>query len=113
MTAIDDLQATVLSLVSRKSEGTYWDFKREHHKSKSDLIHDILSLANAKHEGDRFLVYGVDDGFRLHSIRNDGGRRSQADLASIFRGNASRFFSLGIQNFTYKKSRFREYNWMY
>lgn len=67
MTPIDALQATVLSLINRKSEGTYWDFKCEHHKSKSDLIHDILSLANAHHEGDRFLVFGVDDKFNLHS----------------------------------------------
>ena len=99
MTPIDALQATVSSLIGRKSEGTYWDFKREHHKSKSDLIHDVLCLANAQHKGKRFLVFGVDDKFRLCSIENDTDRRSQADLASIFRGNASRFFQFRFPEF--------------
>lgn len=92
MTKKDALHTTISALISRKAEGTYWDFKLEHHKCKSDLIHDILCLANAKHTGDRFLIFGVDDEFSLHSIDKDAGRRTQADLVGLFRDNANKFF---------------------
>lgn len=52
----------VNSLILLKKEGVYWDFKRQHHSSKGDLLHDILCLTNAEHNGDRFLIFGVDDG---------------------------------------------------
>ena len=95
----DALHTTISALISRKAEGTYWDFKREHHKCKSDLIHDILCLANAKHTGDRFLIFGVDDEFSLHSIDKDDGRRTQADLANLFSANANKFFQSRFPEF--------------
>ena len=48
------LQTEIGMLVARRSEGTYWDFKRCHHTNNADLIHDVLCLANAKHSGSRF-----------------------------------------------------------
>ena len=96
----DTLRTAILSLINRKSEGAYWDFKREHHKCKSDLIHDILCLANAQHTGDRFLIFGVDDeNFSLHPINEDTGRRTQADLAGLFRDNARKFFESRFPEF--------------
>ena len=93
MTEQETLRVIISALINRKSEGTYWDFKREHHRCKADLIHDVLCLANAKHSGDRFLIFGVDaEEFSLHPINEDDGRRTQADLADLFRGNASKFF---------------------
>ena len=49
MTDQDSLLETVASLIIRRCEGTYWDFKRRHHTNRQNLIHDILCLANAKH----------------------------------------------------------------
>ena len=104
MTKQDDLFETILTLINRKAEGTYWDFKREHHKSKSDLIHDVLCLANAEHTGDRFLIFGVDnEAFSLHPINEDTGRRSQADLAGLFRDNARKFFQSRFPEFYLKE----------
>ena len=51
MTEQDALLATISTLINRKAEGTYWDFKHEHHRCKADLIHDVLCLANARHTG--------------------------------------------------------------
>ena len=51
----------IMNLINNKTEGQYWDFKREPHKNNESLLHDILCLANAKHNGDRFLIIGVDD----------------------------------------------------
>ena len=97
--------ATISTLISRKAEGTYWDFKREHHKCKTDLIHDVLCLANTKHDGDRFLIYGVDDfDFSVHPINEDPGRRTQADLAGLFRDNASKFFQSRFPDFLLRET---------
>lgn len=59
MTQRDSLLAETEALISRRSEGAYWDFKRCHHTKDSDLIHNVLCLANVKHNGGRFLVFGV------------------------------------------------------
>ncbi len=91
-------------LISRRAEGTYWDFKRQHHNSNADLIHDVLCLANAKHTGDRFLVFGVDDkDFSLYPIDKDDGRRTQADLADLFHSNAIKFFQSRFPEFYLKE----------
>ena len=104
MTKQDALLTTISNLINRKTEGTYWDFKREHHRCKADLIHDVLCLANVEHSGARFLIFGVDDEqFSLHPINEDSGRRNQADLAGLFRDNASNFFQSRFPEFYLKE----------
>ena len=104
MTKQDDLHELISMLINRRAEGTYWDFKRKHHSSNADLIHDVLCLANAKQIGDRFLIFGVDDkDFSLYSIERDEGRRTQADLAGLFRGNANKFFQSRFPEFYLKE----------
>lgn len=100
MTKKDTLLAEIDALVGRRSEGTYWDFKRCHHKNKADLIHDVLCLANAKHSGRRFLIFGVDDSdYSLCEISNDPHRKTQADIAGLFRDIASWFFQSRFPDF--------------
>ena len=89
----DELLATVLNLTSRKTEGRYWDFKLQHHENNAALIHDILCLANAEHDGQRYLIFGVEDqSYELHSITGTPGRKSQANIAGLLRDNARKFF---------------------
>ena len=89
----DELLATVLNLASRKTEGRYWDFKLQHHENNAELIHDILCLSNAEHEGQRYLIFGVEDqSYELHSITGTPGRKSQANIAGLLRDNARKFF---------------------
>ena len=89
----DGLLATVLSLVGRKTEGRYWDFKLHHHENNAELIHDILCLANAEHEGQRYLIFGVENqSYEMHSMTGTPGRKSQADIAGLLRDNARKFF---------------------
>ena len=87
----DALAKTIYELVSRRSEGVYWDFKQIHHRNGFELIHDVLCLANAAHDGPRFLVYGVANDYALYSIDQDERRKTQADIAGMFRDNASKF----------------------
>ena len=93
-TVISDhaLAQIVCDLVGRRSEGVYWDFKLKHHANAGDLVHDVLCLANAEHEGPRFLVFGVEDsGVSVRTIKDDDRRRTQADIAGLFRDNARKF----------------------
>ena len=94
------LGRTVSDLISRRGEGVYWDFKLRHHTDKWELVHDVLCLANAEHDGPRFLVFGVKDGdFSVHSIEQDSGRRTQADIATLFRDNVRKFFQSRFPTF--------------
>ena len=94
------LARTVEDVIGRRGEGVYWDFKRSQHKNTRDLVHDVLCLANAEHDGPRFLVFGVKDGdWSVHSIEQDGRRRTQADMATLFRDNARKFFQSRFPTF--------------
>lgn len=96
----ESLLTEIEALVARQSEGTYWDFKRFHHAKKADLIHDVLCLANADHQGRRFLIFGVDDSdLSICEISGDPNRRTQADIAGLFRDNAEKFFQSRFPDF--------------
>lgn len=103
MTKQDSLQETVATLLDRRAEGAYWDFKRSHHTNNADLVHDVLCLANAKHHGSRFLIFGIDDKFSLHSISDDINRKTQANIADLFRAHADKFFQSRFPEFYLKE----------
>ena len=93
MTEQHTLLETILSLIHMRAEGPHWDFKLRHHENNADLIHDVLCLANADHTGPRYLIFGIDNqSFALHSIANTPGRKTQADIVSLLRDNANKFF---------------------
>ncbi|MDE0485525.1 MAG: ATP-binding protein [Paracoccaceae bacterium] len=100
MTQKESLHEIISTLINQKAEGVYWDFKCKHHESNEKLIHDILCLANAKHSGDRFLIFGVDaEDFSLRPITNDDKRKTQANFADLFRANANKFFQSRFPEF--------------
>ena len=100
MIAKHTLAQIVRDLIGRGGEGVYWDFKLKHHAHKGGLVHDVLCLANAEHDGPRFLVFGVEDGgVSVQTIEDDDGRRTQADIAGLFRDNAGKFFQSRFPTF--------------
>ena len=100
MIADHTLAQIVRDLIGRRSEGVYWDFKLKHHANKGDLVHDVLCLANAEHDGPRFLVFGVEDGgASVQTIEDDEGRLTQAEIAGLFRDNADKFFQSRFPTF--------------
>ena len=93
LTTQSDMEAEVRSLLVRLTEGQHWDFKQEHHKFKSDLIHDVLCLANTEHKGPRYLIFGVgSNGQDLYCQKKAKGRRSPEDITSLFVDNTGKFF---------------------
>jgi hypothetical protein len=69
-TCDDALAHLVESLVATENEGTYWDYKREWHTSKSDLVHDIICLANNPDNETALLIIGIDenDAYKVYDV---------------------------------------------
>ena len=57
----ETLAEEITSLINKKQEGSYWDFKLEWHDSKAELLHDIICLANNMENRDAYLIFGVKD----------------------------------------------------
>ena len=51
----------IRSLIKLKTEGAYWDFKEKWHSNNSDLIHDIICMANNLEDRDAYIIIGVTD----------------------------------------------------
>ncbi len=92
------LDAEIFDLIHYGQEGSYWDFKREWYdlsseivevkcKSKEDLLHDIICLANNPDLCKAFIVIGVDNETReVVGIANDPNRRNTEQLIDFLRG---------------------------
>ena len=70
------LKDVVLNFLYLKKEGVYWDFKQEHHKNNVDFIHDVICLANAKHVGDRYLIFGISDDFEIVGFKSRSAKEA-------------------------------------
>lgn len=66
-------------------ESEWLDFKQQYHDNKASLLHDILWLANAYAESDRFLVFGVTDDRQTHGVAADTHRLTNANLQDLLR----------------------------
>jgi hypothetical protein len=88
MTAIM-LESIVRKLIDSKREGEYWDFKAKPHENNADLLHDILCLANSLYQGNRYLIFGVNDpakGANIVGLQpGEPGRKSQANYIDFLR----------------------------
>ena len=76
-----DLENIVWGLKNLNKEGDYWDFKQQHHSNPVDLVHDIISLANStRHQGDRYLIIGIDDEYELIGVQDEDTNHFQSLL---------------------------------
>lgn len=76
----------ITQLISTHREDDWWDFKREHHHDKAELVHDILCMANNRPRKDSYLIFGIDDAtFSVVGVENDKNRRNQQRITDILR----------------------------
>lgn len=66
-------------------ECEFLDFKREYPSVNSDLVQDILCLANSIVDSDRYLVFGVEDNKNICGIESDTKRKTQANIVDVLR----------------------------
>lgn len=81
-----DIYELILPLIQTWREDDYWDFKREHHRNKADLLHDILCMANSLHDKDGYIIIGIDEETRtIVGVENDDFRRNQQCIIDFLR----------------------------
>ena len=90
----------VIGLIGLKQEGSYWDFKREWHKNNSDLLHDIICMANNLANRDAYIIIGVDEenDFCLNDTAADLNRKNTQKVVDFLR---EKKFSGGIRPTVY------------
>ncbi|UJF15963.1 ATP-binding protein [Jeotgalibaca sp. MA1X17-3] len=77
---------TIIKLIEKKYEGTYWDFKQEYHRNKARLLHDIICLANNIDNREAYLIFGVTDNAEIVGIEEHEKRMNQEKIISFLRG---------------------------
>ena len=66
---VDPLNKHIVDLINNKNEKDYYDYKRQYHTNKEDLLHDILCLSNNTNNSDAYLIFGVTDNFEVIGIK--------------------------------------------
>lgn len=78
------MNSSRLNELITQEESKFLDFKAEYHSENLKLLHDILCLANAFHDGDRFLVFGVRNKSKeIVGVENDPNRKTSADIQDL------------------------------
>lgn len=77
----------VLELIALKQEGEYWDFKKAWHTNKSDLLHDIICMANNLVDKTAYIIIGVDEenDYSILDVTVDPNRRTTQNLVDFLR----------------------------
>lgn len=57
----ESLPELVADLANLKHKGPYWDFNREWHGNKADLLHGIICMANNPEDTTGLLIIGIDE----------------------------------------------------
>ena len=78
------LKNEIIKLINLKAEGGYWDFKQEWHSNKSDLLHDIICMANNLEDCDAYIIIGVDDDCRICGVP-ETNRKNQQNLIDFLK----------------------------
>lgn len=93
----------ILRLIALRQEGEYWDFKKEWHRSKPDLLHDIICMANNLSSHDGLIIIGVDEetDYSICDVANDQNRKKTQDIVAFLR---EKKFAGGIRPTVYVQS---------
>ena len=73
-------------------EGGYWDFKKEYHKNKAELLMDIICMANNQEDRDAYIIFGIEDKtMEVIGVENDPNRKDLNQLSQFISG---KYFSI-------------------
>lgn len=82
-----EFETKVFSMIKLKQEGEYWDFKKQWHSNKTDLLHDIICMANNPSDNDGYIIIGVDEeqDYSIVDVSDDTNRRKTQDIVCFLR----------------------------
>ena len=110
----------ILQTLINFPESDWLDFKLKWHENLADLVLDILCLANSDADGDRYLVFGVDDKDKSKIISPTQNRKNIEELIDFLsKRHFNRLPTISLQTIsidnseidvlTIKKTRYRPY----
>jgi len=84
---MDELIVEIKDLISLKTEGGYWDFKRSWPQDDVSLLHDIICFSNNLENRDCYIIIGVDENndFSYYPLDNDIYRKNNNELVNFLR----------------------------
>lgn len=84
---VNDLRKEVLSLVALQQEGGYWDFKKQWHEKKTDLLHDIICMANNLHNRTAYIIIGIDEeeDYAIVDVKDDPNRKNTQKIVDFLK----------------------------
>ncbi|EPI15815.1 TPA: CAAX protease [Enterococcus faecium] len=84
---MDELVVEIRYLISLKTEGGYWDFKRSWPQDDVSLLHDIICFSNNLENRDCYIIIGVDENndFSYYPLDNDIYRKNNNELVNFLR----------------------------
>lgn len=74
-------------LISLQQEGGYWDFKRQWYSNKTDMLHDIICMANNLHNRSAYIIIGIDEanGYTITDVSCDSNRRNTQNIVDFLK----------------------------
>lgn len=79
-----DLQHEIEELIELRAEGAHWDFKQQWYCTNTDLIHDIICMANSPANRDCYIIIGIEDG-TCRILGAEGKRKNQQNIIDLLR----------------------------
>lgn len=79
------LEDEINNLIELHAEGVYWDFKRQWYKYNSDLLHDIICMANSPANRNCYIIIGVEDGTHILCGVGNENRKNQQNVIDLLR----------------------------
>jgi len=83
----ENLGNEITQCISRGTEGDFWDFKQSWHSNNSDLLHDIICMANNPTDHDGYIIIGVEDktGKLLGNLSTDTNKKTQQNVIDFLK----------------------------
>ena len=77
----------MFELIQLKQEGEYWDFKRQWHENKADLLHDIICMANNLSDSDGYIIIGIDEekDYSIRDVKLDKNRKNTQKIVDFLK----------------------------
>lgn len=77
----------IFYLISLRQEGGYWDFKKQWHETKTDLLHDIICMANNLHNRNAYIIIGVDEehDYAVVDVKDDPNRKNTQKIVDFLK----------------------------
>lgn len=82
-----DLYEEIFHLISLRQEGGYWDFKKQWHENKTDLLHDIICMANNLYNRDAYIIIGIDEehDYAVVDVKDDPNRKNTQKIVDFLK----------------------------